>query len=298
MSREVTIAVSQLGPCEPEIEPNVERIIGVLDGLADSRPDFVVFPELATTQFFALGLKEPAFFDLAETVPGPSTDRIGAKAAELGCHVILPIFEKGPLEGQYYNSAAVIGPDGKVIPGVLPDGSEIPTYRKNYISDYRWPTGENDEKYYFGVGQGYPIFQTALGKIGMLVCYDRWFPEGYKILGLRGAEIVFVPVASVGFVGDLFIAGLRTHAAENAYAVVGCNKAGVEIVGDKKASYYGLSCIVDCRGQVLAQAAAEQEDLIVATVDLDAAREVRRRLFVYRDRRPELYGIISQPVAG
>ena len=118
------------------------------------------------------------------------------------------------------------------------------------------------------------------------------------IATIRGCEIVFVPVASAGFVGDLFIAGLRTHAAENTFAVVGCNKAGVETVGDKEASYYGLSCIVDVKGQVVAQAAQGEEDTIVGTVDLDEIRGARRRLFVLRDRRPELYGPITAPVNG
>jgi predicted amidohydrolase len=295
VDNKVKIIVVQLGPLGEDKDANVQGVLDVLDSLRDSRPDFVLFPELATTPFFAIGLKNQAYFDLAETVPGPTTELVGAKAKELGCHVILPLFERGQLEGQYYNSAVVIGPDGKVIPGILPDGRAVPTYRKNYISDYHWGEGlENDEKFYFGLGPGYPVFDTEKGRIGILICYDRWFPEGYKILALQGAQIVFVPVASTGFVGDLFVAGLRTHAAENAFAVVGCNKAGDEKVGDRTAHYYGLSCIVGIRGEVLAEAPKDVPATIEATVDLDAIKAARRRLFVLRDRRPELYGLISK----
>lgn len=294
MTRTANISVVQMGPCSPDKDENVQRIIQWLDDIKDSKPDFVLFPETATTQFFSVGLKNRSFFDLAEPVPGPTTELVGKKAKELGCYVVLPIFEAGRLEGQYYNSVAVIGPDGKVVEGTLPDGTKVPTYRKNYISDFNWDAFQNDEKFYFGVGPGYPIFETSFGRIGILVCYDRWFPEGYKILGLLGAEIVFVPVASCGFVGDLFIAGLRTHAAENAYVVAGCNKAGVEVVEGHETPYYGLSCIVDCNGKVLEQAPESTEAVIHATVDLDLIREQRRRLFVYRDRRPELYTAICE----
>lgn len=294
MGREINITVVQLGPLDLDKEKNLRVILDAMDEAATQSPDFVVFPELATTPFFSIGLKKSEFFDLAETVPGPTTELVGAKAREMESAVVLPLFERGPIEGQYYNSAVVIGPDGNVIPGVLPDGEAIPAYRKNFISEYRWPTGENDEKYYFSPGPGYPIFDTPKGRVGVLVCYDRWFPEGYRVLALRGAEMVFVPVASAGFVGDLFVAGLRTHAAENAFAVVGCNKAGTEVVGDKSASYYGLSCIVGPNGAVVAQAKDGESDMIHGTVDLDEIRDIRRRLFVYRDRRPELCRILSQ----
>lgn len=294
MARPVNISVVQLGPCSPDKEENVQELLRCLDEVKASKPDFVLFPEMATTQFFSVGLKKRDFFDLAETIPGPTTDRVGEKAAELGCYVILPMYERGELEGQYYNSAAVIGPDGKIVEGELPDGTKVPAYRKNYISEFNWDAFQNDEKFYFGVGPGYPIFETDKGRVGILVCYDRWFPEGYKILALRGAELVFVPVASCGFVGDLFIAGLRTHAAENAYVVVGCNKSGTEVVEGHETPYYGLSCIVDCNGKVLAQAPEAEQGIIHATVDLDQIREQRKRLFVYRDRRPELYSPLCQ----
>jgi N-carbamoylputrescine amidase len=288
------VSVVQSGPLGEDKEANVESVVDAIQRLKDSSPDFVVFPELATTPFFPIGLREPTYFELGEPVPGPTTEKIGKAAAEVGTHVLLPMFERGSLEGEYFNSAVLIGRDGQVIHGTLPDGSTIKTYRKNYPGDYKWETGVTDEKYYFRAGSGYPTFDTDLGRVGILICYDRWFPEGYRILGLMGAEIVFVPVASSGFVGDLFIAGLRTHAAENAYYVVGCNKAGLEKVGSVEAHYYGQSAIIGPRGQILAQAADSNADVISAELDLDAIAEQRRRLFVYRDRRPELYGPISQ----
>lgn len=296
MTREINISVVQQGPAHPDKEKNVTAILQALDDLRPHEPNFVLFPETATTQFFSVGLKDPALFDLAETIPGATTELIGEKARELGTHVILPIFEKGPLEGQYYNSATLIGADGKVIPGTLPDGTEVPAYRKNYISDFVWGTAQNDEKFYFSPGPGYPIFDTDLGRVGILVCYDRMHPEGYKILALRGAEIVFVPVASTGFVKDLFVAGLRTHAVENAFVVVGCNKSGTEVVEDREVPYYGNSAIVDCNGTVLAQAPEDEPGIIHASVELDRIKDQRRRMFVYRDRRPELYVPICERV--
>jgi N-carbamoylputrescine amidase len=294
MARNVNISVVQQGPAHPDKEKNVTAILQALDDVKEQEPDFVLFPETATTQFFSVGLKKPEFFDLAEPVPGPTTEIVGAKARELGTHVILPLFEKGRLEGQYYNSAVLIGPDGNVIEGILPDGTAIPAYRKNYISDFLWGTAQNDEKYYFSPGPGYPIFDTEIARVGILVCYDRMHPEGYKILALQGAEIVFVPVASTGFVKDLFVAGLRTHALENAFVVAGCNKSGVEAVEDREVPYYGNSAIVGVNGSVLAQAPEDEPGIIHASVDLDSLKDQRRRMFVYRDRRPDLYGIISE----
>jgi beta-ureidopropionase len=294
MARTVNVSVAQLGPLSDDRAENVQKVIDTIREVAPEKPDFVVFPETATTKFFALGLRDPKYFDLGDPVPGPITNLVGEVAREVGTNVILPMFEHGERPGENFNSAVVIGRDGNVIRGTLPDGSTLPAYRKNYPGDYKWETGSTDEKFYFRPGSGYPVFDTDAGRIGILICYDRWFAEGYRILGLLGAEIVFVPVASSGFVGDLFIAGLRTHAAENAYYVVGCNKAGAENVDDITAHYYGSSAIVSPRGQVLAQAADGEPDIIHAELDLDLILDQRRKLFVYRDRRPELYGPIVE----
>jgi N-carbamoylputrescine amidase len=294
MTRTVNVAVAQLGALSEDKSANIDLIVKTIEDVAAQKPDFILFPEMATTPFFALGLRDPRFFDMGEPIPGPATERVGEAAVEANANVILPMYEYGEREGEHFNSAVVIGRDGRIVHGTLPNGETVRAYRKVNPGDYKWETGVTDEKYYFRPGPGYATFDTDCGRIGILICYDRWFPEGYRVLGLRGAEIVFVPVASSGFVGDLFIAGLRTHAAENAYYVVGCNKAGVEKVDDVEAHYYGQSAIVGPRGQVLAQAADAEPDLITGELDLDAITEQRRKLFVYRDRRPELYDPICE----
>ena len=109
----------------------------------------------------------------------------------------------------------VIGPDGSLIPGLLPSGEEVPVYRKNAISSYNWGGAVNDEKYYFRHGPGFPTFPTAIGRLGVLVCYDRWFSEAWRVLALEGAEVICVPNASSGAVSELFVPSIRTWSAQN-----------------------------------------------------------------------------------
>lgn len=296
MPREVKVAVVQTGPAVPEKEENVKRAWDqVADIAREQKPDFVVFPELFTTQFWCVGFTQQEFFAWAEPVPGPTTETLGEKARQHGCHIVAPIFEKGPLEGEYYNSAVLIGPDGKVIWGVLPGGQKIPCARKNYISHFRWGDMVNDEKFYFRPGPGYPIFQTEKGKVGIIICYSRWFPEGWRILALRGAEMIFVPSASAGYVSEMWVAGFRTHAAENVIFAVGINKAGIEKVKDKETRYYGMSLVAGPDGRIIAQAPEGEPGVAVAQVDLDEVGTGRQKILFFRDRRPELYGTLTLP---
>jgi N-carbamoylputrescine amidase len=130
----------------------------------------------------------------------------------------------------------------------------------------------------------------------VLICYDRWFPEAWRMLALQGAEIVCVPNASLGDVSELFVPSMRTCAAQNLLYVVATNRAGEEEVEGRKARYYGLSCIVGPRGELLAAAGeAEPDQLAAASIDLDAIALARSRQTMYRDRRPELYGLLAEP---
>ncbi len=295
MSRAINICLVQPGPASPSKEENIQTGLNLIDLAAQEPVDVIVFPEMFTTQFFCVGFTDPKFMDLAETVPGPATEIFGEKARERDCHILLPMYEKGPREGEFYNSAVLIGPDGKVIEGVLPDGTRTPAARKNYISHFRWGEMVNDEKFYFRLGPGHPVFETDLGKIGCLICYERWFPEGWRVLALNGAELILLPTASAGYVWEMWVCGLRSNAAENIVFAAGCNKAGVETVDGRDTRYYGISCITGPDGRVIAQGPeAEGPVFVRGTVDLDEVVEARRRLMVYRDRRPELYGTLSQ----
>lgn len=295
MARKINVCLVQTAPASPCKEENIKTGLSLVDQAAQEPVDFVVFPEMFTTQFFCVGFTDQKYITLAEPIPGPATEAFGEKARRYGCHILLPMYEKGPLEGEYYNSAALIGPDGKVIEGVLPDGARVPAARKNYISHFRWGEMVNDEKFYFRLGPGYPVFETRHGKVGMLVCYERWFPEGWRVLALKGAEMIFVPTASAGYVWEMWICGLRANAAENVVFTAGCNKAGIESVDGRETRYYGMSCVVGPDGRVIAQGPeGEGPALVRGTVDLDEVAEARRRIMIYRDRRPELYGPLVQ----
>jgi beta-ureidopropionase len=260
---------------------------------ADPKPDLVVLPELFALPFWCLGFADPEFFAWAEGLDGPTVGFAADVARSLGAVLVVPFFEKGSVEGEYYNSVAVVDPDGRLVEGTLPSGRRVATYRKNAVSSYRWDDQTNDEKFYFRPGPGYPVFRTAVGTVGVLVCYDRWFPEAWRVLALQGAEIVCVPNASQGDVGELFVPSMRTCAAQQLVHVVAVNRAGTESVRGHDVRYYGRSCIVDPRGAVLAHA-GDAPGVIATDVDPSAVALARLRQTMYRDRRPELYGSLCE----
>ena len=292
-SETMRVVAVQSGPASPDREANLDRALTLLAHLTP-RPDIVLFPELFLTPFWCVGLSDERYFEWAEDLEGPSLCALGAAARELGCYIVVPFFERGELAGQYFNSAALLGPEGTPVPGLLPSGDRVLTYRKNAISAYHWDGHTNDEKFYFRPGDGYPVFETRFGKIGILICYDRWFTEAWRVLALQGARVVFVPNASEGYVSDLFVPTMRACAAQNIVYVVAGNRAGLERVEDVETRYYGRSCIVGPRGDLLAEAADAATDVVIAA-DLDPGRvdRDRRRQWIYRDRRPELYGSVA-----
>ncbi len=292
MNKEIAACAFQLGPLSTSKEKNIAKCLDLLRKAYGSKShlDYALFPELCTTPFFAIGVRNKEFFNWAETLEGPSIQRFKKAAKEFGVNIILPFFEKGELKGRYFNSAAVISSHGDIVEGVLPDGSKIPSARKNYISEYSWDSGYNNEKLFFSPGSGHPTFNTAYGKIGILICYERWFTEAWRVLALNGAEIIFNPNASSGYVSKMFVPLLRANAAQNCVFAVSCNKAGIEKVDGEQARYYGMSCISDPTGNILAQAPEYSPDKVAkAKLDLSQVEKQRRSFFVYRDRRPELY---------
>ena len=280
------VAAVQTGPVDDRPANAVRR---AFDQLGDRRPDLVVFPELFSLPFWCVGHTRQRYFDWAEDLDGETLTTAREEVAARGCHAVVPFFERGTVAGQYFNSAAVIGPDGSLIPGVLPTGEQAPVYRKNAISSYNWGGAVNDEKYYFRNGPGFPTFPTAIGKLGVLVCYDRWFSEAWRVLALEGAEVICVPNASSGAVSELFVPSIRTWSAQNVVFSVAVNRAGNETVGGTSTQFYGLSCVVSPRGKVLAVAPEGAPAVTSAVVDLDEVSAARMDQTMYRDRRPELY---------
>jgi N-carbamoylputrescine amidase len=218
----------------------------------------------------------------AEEVPdGPSVQRMCSLARELGMVLVVPVFE---VEGSgfYYNTSAVIDADGRY----------LGKYRKHHIPQLPgfW------EKYYFRPGNvGWPVFDTAVGKVGVYICYDRHFPEGWRALGLAGAQLVYNPSAtSRGLSSHLWKLEQPAAAVANEYFVAAINRVGVEEYGDN--DFYGTSYFVDPRGRFVGDvASADSEELVVRDLDLDIVDEVRQQWAFYRDRRPDAYDILTKP---
>jgi len=193
--------------------------------------------------------------------------------------VVLPMYEKEQ-EGLLYNTAAVIDADG----------TYLGKYRKTHIPQVKgfW------EKFYFRPGNlGYPVFDTAVGKVGVYICYDRHFPEGWRALGLNGAQIVFNPSAtSRGLSSYLWQLEQPASAAANMYFVGAINRVGIEALGDN--DFYGTTYFANPRGQFVGDVCSDQDaELIVRDLNLDMVDEVRNQWAFYRDRRPDMYGPLT-----
>ena len=214
--------------------------------------------------------------DLAESVPGPSTELFSKICKKYSMAMVVPVYER-EMAGVYYNTAAVLDADG----------TYLGKYRKNHIPQ----TNGFWEKFFFKPGNlGYPTFQTRYAKIGVYICYDRHFPEGARLLGLNGAEIVFNPSATVaGLSQYLWELEQPAHAVANGYYVAASNRVGTEAPWNI-GKFYGTSYFVDPRGKFLAKASEDNDELVVAEMDLDLIEEVRRTWQFYRDRRPDSYG--------
>ncbi len=244
----------------------------------------VCFQELFYGPYFGI-TEDKKYYDYAEPVDGPIVTRFAALAKELGIVLILPIYEEDQ-PGVYYNTAVVVDADGSV----------LGTYRKHHIPHLE----KFYEKFYFRPGNlGYPVFDTAVGKVGVYICYDRHFPEGWRELGLAGAEIVFNPNATKpGLSNRLWDLEQATAAAANGYFVAAPNRVGREDneYGDEAVTFYGTSQFIDPRGNFVGdRASGEVEEVLIRDLDLSLIREVRNDWQFYRDRRPDSYTTITAP---
>jgi beta-ureidopropionase len=264
-----------------DFESMLEKNIGYAREAASAGAQVLCFQEIFTTPYFC-SVQDPAFYDTAEAIPdGPTIKRMVELARETEMVVIAPIYEKVD-EGTFYNTAAVIDADGEFL-GI---------YRKTHIPQVQgfW------EKFYFRPGNlGYPVFDTAVGRIGVYICYDRHFPEGWRVLGLKGAKIVFNPSATTrGHSKYLWQLEQPAAAVANEYFVGAINRVGQEDL--ENTDYYGTSYFCTPRGQLIGEAASDTADeVVVRDLDMDLIEEVRRQWAFFRDRRPEIYGEVSEP---
>ncbi|MFC8172589.1 nitrilase-related carbon-nitrogen hydrolase [Streptomyces sp. NPDC057325] len=239
------------------------------------------FQEVFNAPYFCQ-VQEAEHYCWAEPVPdGPTVGRMRDLARETGMVIVVPVFEVEG-EGFYYNTAAVIDADG----------SYLGKYRKHHIPQVKgfW------EKYYFRPGNaGWPVFDTAVGKVGVYICYDRHFPEGWRELGLNGAQLVYNPSATHrGLSAHLWQLEQPAAAVANEYFVAAINRVGVEEYGDN--DFYGTSYFVDPRGRFVGDVASDKaEELVVRDLDFGLIEQVRQQWAFYRDRRPDAYDGLVKP---
>jgi N-carbamoylputrescine amidase len=279
----------------PDPDKNLQRAIDRLQQAAAKGAQIVCLPELFQTQYFCQR-EDAALFDLAEPIPGPATTRLTEAAKQLGIVLIASLFEKRA-RGVYHNTAVMIDADGS-LRGI---------YRKMHIPD----DPLYYEKYYFTPGDlGFKAFDTQVGRVGTLVCWDQWYPEGARITALQGAQVLFYPTA-IGWhpaekeqfgvaQHDAWQTIQRAHAIANGVYVAVVNRVGFEqgdIRGNKASGqgleFWGGSFIADPFGRVIAQASHDKEEILLGEVDLHALEDIRRNWPFLRDRRVDSYAPIT-----
>ena len=261
-------------------------IAGIREAVADGAV-LVLLQELHATPYFCQ-TEDPACFDLAEPVPGPSTQQFGALAAELGIVIVISLFEKRA-EGLYHNTAVVLDADG----------SMAGRYRKMHIPD----DPGYYEKYYFAPGDlGFEPIDTAVGRLGVLVCWDQWYPEAARLMALAGADMLLYPTA-IGWdmsddadeqrrQQDAWLTVQRGHAIANSLPVLVCNRTGHEADPAARTGgikFWGGSAVIGPQGEMLAQADADAAAVIVTDVDTARSGQLRRIWPWFRDRRVDAY---------
>ena len=275
--------------CSPDPQENLDKAIVKIRETAAAGGQIICLQELFRSQYFCREEKAD-LFDLAEEIPGPSTIAIGRIAKELGVVVVASLFEKRAA-GLYHNTAAIIGADGE-LQGI---------FRKMHIPDdplfY--------EKFYFTPGDlGFLNFDTAFGRIGVLVCWDQWYPEAARLTAMQGANVLFYPTA-IGWHPhekeqygpsqlDAWRTIQRSHAIANGIYVCAVNRVGFEGTPDAGLEFWGNSFVADPFGVVVGQASQDREEHLVVECDPARMEEVRRNWPFFRDRRIDHYGVITQ----
>lgn len=271
----------------PDPQANLARAVARVGEAARAGAQVICLPELFRSQYFCQK-EDAAFFDLAETVPGPTTEALAQAARQAGVVVVAPVFERRA-PGLYHNSAAIIDADGSI----------AGLYRKMHIPD----DPAYYEKFYFTPGDlGFRAFNTRYGRIGTLICWDQWYPEGARLTALRGATVLFYPTA-IGWhpdekerygaaQRDAWRTVQRGHAIANGVYVAAVNRVGREHAASetgKGIEFWGSSFLADPFGVVIAEGSCDREEIIIGEIDLDRLEDVRRNWPFLRDRRTDAY---------
>jgi N-carbamoylputrescine amidase len=287
MAAPFTIGLIQMAPAST-VAASLEKAAERIEAAAKAGAQVICLPELFATPYFCRNQDHDAF-DLAEPIPGPTTNAMAEAAKAHNVVVVAPLYERrGP--GCYQNSLAVLGPDG----------DHLGVYRKMHI-----PHDPGfEEKFYFAPGDlGFKTFQTPFGPIGTLICWDQWFPEAARATALLGASVIFYPTA-IGWhpsekaeygdrQRDSWITIQRSHAIANGLYVAAVNRVGIEGSGEgygETLEFWGSSFVADPSGQIIAQAGIVTEDILLAEIDPKTIETTRRHWPFLRDRRIDAYG--------
>jgi N-carbamoylputrescine amidase len=261
--------------CSEEKDRNIEKAVSFATVAVEKGAQVICFQELFTTWWFPKEMNK-RHFALAEAVDGPSVQRMSELAAANEVVLVCPLFEAGNDES-FYNSAIIIDADGKVL------GS----YRKVHVPQI--PLWE--ERYYFSPGdRGFPVFETRFGVIGVQVCWDNFFPEGSRILALKGAQVIFSPTAAAFASQKRWETVITANAITNGVYIFRVNRVGRE----EKQDFYGMSFCVSPEGELLGPPTGMKEGIALIDVDLKQIQRVRKEWPFSKDRRPEVYGEICQ----
>ena len=288
--RKFTVGLIQMG-LGPDPDKNLASAVSKIEEASDDGAHIVCLPELFRSQYFCQ-TEDAALFDLAEPIPGPTTKLLAKLAKKHRIVVIAPLFERRAA-GIYHNSAAIIDSNGEM----------VGLYRKMHIPD----DPSYYEKFYFTPGDlGYQAFDTRVGRVSTLICWDQWYPEGARLSALKGANILFYPTA-IGWhphekkqhgkaQREAWQTVQRGHAIANGVYVASVNRIGHESPNPKTAGieFWGSSFICDPQGVVIAEAPSDKPAMLLAEVDLAHLEEVRRNWPFLRDRRIETYDGITQ----
>ena len=276
--------------CSRDYQQNLDRSITGIREAAAKGAQLILLQELHTAHYFCQQ-EQASCFDLAEPIPGPTSDRLAALARELGIVIVASLFEKRAA-GLYHNTAVVLERDGSIA-GI---------YRKMHIPD----DPGYYEKFYFTPGDtGFTPIQTSLGKLGVLVCWDQWFPEAARLMTLAGAELLLYPTAIGWDEADDAAEQQRqhfawrtiqqAHAIANGIPVAACNRCGIEQAddGNGQIHFWGASFVAGAQGEILAEAATDKASVLITELDLSRSESVRRSWPYLRDRRIDAYADLS-----
>lgn len=288
MSDQFTLGLVQMR-CATEAKENLAKAIDRIHEAAKVGAQIVCLPELFLSPYFCK-THDMRLFDLAEPIPGPSSNALAAAAKQAGVVVVASIYEK-EMEGLFYNTAVAFDADGSL----------VGKYRKMHIP--------HDplyfEKFYFRPGDlGFRVFDTRFGKVGTLVCWDQWFPEGARLTALKGAEILVYPTA-IGWhprekaefgksQHDAWETIQRSHAIANGIYVTAINRVGFEPSAEGGIEFWGASFVSDPFGIVLKRGSHSEEELLIVECDRARMQDVRRNWPFFRDRRTDAYGKLAQ----